>query len=82
MASYKDLTPEQRKEIQAKIKVHTDAAYASIAEACKIADEYGASFSFDVAYGMGGSYQGGPDDGKEDWEDDREIGWFPSSQGC
>lgn len=44
-------------------------AYALIEECQKIAKEAEVCFSFDLAYGMGGTYT-------------PEEGWLPSSQSC
>jgi hypothetical protein len=76
------------KEANAKISKLIAQAEALISEAEAIADETGASFSFSVAYGMGGSYQGRGDKvapegvDVDDWESSNEVGWFPSSQSC
>lgn len=51
-----------------------------IRQAEKIADEHKVSFGFDVAYGMGGTYEGDPELRSTDYGSDE--GWQPSSQGC
>lgn len=48
------------KEARAKIDELTKQAHALIDQAEKVADEHGLHFSFDVAYGMGGSYRPDP----------------------
>jgi len=56
-------------------------AYAAINAAESIADEYKLDFNFSVAYGMGGYYNGDPED-RDDDDDEMNDGWSPSSQGC
>ena len=65
---------EANKEIQALVA----RAYAAIRHAEEIADEHKLSFSFSPAYGMGGRYNGDPDD----WGYDQEDGWRASSHSC
>jgi non-ribosomal peptide synthetase component E (peptide arylation enzyme) len=65
---------EAKKAIEDKIQ----AAYALINEAEEIADKYKLSFGFSVAYGMGGYYDGDPENRSEYSED----GWYASSQSC
>lgn len=74
---------DAKKLIDEKVK----AAYALITEAQVIADEHKLSFSFDVAYGMGGTYLGNPEDRESayrygDYDRDSDDGWRPSSRGC
>lgn len=80
-------------EIQAankKISKLIAEAEAKIKEAEHLADSVGTSFSFSVAYGMGGSYVGkhipveGEEEETEEWEssDEDQEGWYPSSQSC
>lgn len=67
-----------QQEALKQINIHLDAAYACIKEAEKIADEAGVSFSFDLAYGMGGYYTP-PKLADEDYG---EVGWNSSSSRC
>lgn len=67
-----------KEEAQKKIQQHLATARAEIAEACKLADEHKTSFSWDLAYGMGGEYEGNPDLRSEYSED----GWQSSSHSC
>lgn len=58
--------------------------YVAVNEATDYADEHKLSFSLDITYGMGGTYDGD--------EDNRYVpdyvaasdhdGWYPSSQSC
>lgn len=64
-----------KEEANKLISEKINAAYALITEASELADEHKLDFSFDVAYGMGGTYVGDPDK----WQ---EPGWNPSSQSC
>lgn len=59
---------ESKKEALAKIAELTDKAYEMVKEAERIADANEVGFSFDVAYGMGGYYDG------------EEGEWNPSSR--
>ena len=78
---------ERAKTAAADIAKHVDAAYASIAAAEALADEFGIDFSFSVGYGMGGTYRS-KNGNKDDWnsssscwgEDDG--GWVSSSSDC
>ena len=47
-----------KQEAYAKISVLTAEAKAKVKEAEKIADDHGVDFSFNVSYGMGGTYKG------------------------
>lgn len=71
----KSKTPKER------ISTLTSLAYAAIAEAEVIAQEHSLSFSFDLAYGMGGTY-GEPWDASSDEEGNVEYTWMASSQSC
>ncbi|WNM70248.1 hypothetical protein [Myxococcus phage Mx1] len=70
------------------IEVHVSEAYAALEKATKLADEHGLNFSFDPAYGMGGTYHGTKtEEQKKDLEDSGEWyssdeGWVSSSQNC
>ena len=52
------------------------AAYEAIKEAEMMSDESGEEFSFDAAYGMGGTYYPG------DENEDTGNFWYPSSLSC
>ena len=52
-----------------------------IAEAEKIADEYGVQFSFSLEYGMGGTYYPTSTNDDRDWDESNE-GWVSSSNSC
>jgi len=69
-----------REEIEKKL----DEARKLIEEAEAIADEAGVTFSFDLAYGMGGTYY--PDKVAEERgyveEEDLDNGWRASSRSC
>lgn len=71
-------TEEEARAAQAKISAHVTAAYAELAAAQELADKYKLSFDFDVAYGMGGRYEGDPEERRRNSED----GWQTSSQSC
>ncbi len=77
------LTRERRiKDANDKIGALISEAEAKISEAEKIANEAGVTFSFSVAYGMGGTYF--PPKIKEDdeeWEPS-DTGWVSSSAQC
>lgn len=77
------------KAISEKLKQARDL----ITECEEIADEADVIFSFDVAYGMGGTYHPPkkkaerPADADDDWEDSDwessdEDGWVSSSANC
>ena len=71
---------------QGKVAEQIKIAQDAIKEAQRIADEAKISFSFEgPAYGMGGYYEGNPEDRYlEDWQDSDDIsaGWSASSQSC
>lgn len=71
----KDARAEAQKEAQ---RLVADAR-ALLVEAEKIADEFGISFNFSVAYGMGGTYVGCS---KENAESGYDTGWISSSNNC
>lgn len=64
------------KEARKRIDAELATAYAAIGRAQGIADETGLSFSFELCYGAGATYdptaEGDEDDGK----------WLASSQSC
>lgn len=69
---------ENREKALKSISVKTAAAMALIKECEQIAQANDVHFSFDVAYGMGGTFcQGSEYDHTED-----EWGWQASSQSC
>jgi hypothetical protein len=72
-----------QKEAYEQIAKHVEAAHAEIKKAEALADEHGCEFSFDLAYGMGGTYypKVKPDSENEDWESSNE-GWMSSSSMC
>lgn len=79
-------SPEYQKavaELAEMVKLAEDA----LARAEKLADESGLSFSFEPAYGMGGTYYGKGKSAQDspsdpyDWSDD-SWGWYSSSQSC
>lgn len=67
-----------REEANAAISAKVNEAYAALREAKTIADEHLLGFSFSPAYGMGGYYQGNPENRSRYSED----GWVSSSQDC
>jgi hypothetical protein len=75
------MTTLTKEEANAKISEHLAAAYASINEAETLAVEHGLSFSFEVAYGMGGSFSGS-EYGQPGEFGDEFDGWYASSQSC
>lgn len=76
--SKKEYSQEEIQNANDEISKLVDAAYESIANAQKLADKYKLDFSFNLAYGMGGWYNGDED---ERYGDDDE-GWSASSQSC
>ena len=73
-----------KREALKKINEKTNEADKLIEEATEIADQYGISFSFSVAYGMGGVYH--PKKQQDNWEtssfEDDDEGWVSSSEMC
>lgn len=72
---------QAKQEIDKKLK----EAHDLISECENLADQHGLGFSWDLAYGMGGWYQGKPADVPDRDEDDyyeSDYGWQASSQGC
>lgn len=59
-------------------------AYDNIKRAQELADAHGLEFSFDLAYGMGGTYigKGYSERTGNDWYSSNEGEWRPSSQSC
>lgn len=75
-----------KKEAQGKIAEQIKIAQDALKEAARIADEAKVHFNWEgPSYGMGGSYEGDPDDRYlEDWQDSDDVnaGWSASSQSC
>jgi hypothetical protein len=71
-----DTKKMSKQEASAAIAELVQQAYGFINAAEKIADEHELSFSFDIAYGMGGTYD-------PTYEQEYSEGnWHPSSQSC
>ena len=81
MTKYNDADVKKASEA---ISEHVAAAYAAIQEAEKLADEFGLEFSFDLTYGMGGTYIGKnySERAGHDWYSSNEGSWLASSQSC
>lgn len=85
-----------KQEAYAEICKKTAAAHAAIKAAEKLADEFGASFTFKITYGIGGTYTGSNKvrraalakltqeerDALGVSENSDEYGWQSSSQSC
>ena len=75
-----------KKEAQGKIAEQIKIAQDALAEAQRIANEAKVSFSWEgPSYGMGGYYEGDPEDRYiQDWQDSDadDAGWSASSQSC
>lgn len=69
-----------KKEAMKKISALTGEARNLIREAEEIAKEAKVSFSFDVAYGMGGTYV--PEGAEDGYMNNGESGWQASSHSC
>ena len=69
---------EKKKEALRTIAEKTKQAMDLITECERIADEARVSFSFDISYGVGGTYRGDPEERHADFDD----GWHPSSYSC
>jgi hypothetical protein len=80
LEKWEKLSSEEKGKARDEIVSRTRKAMELIREAEKISDESGLSFSFDIAYAMGGTYS--PETKFE--EDDYQSfnGWCPSSVGC
>lgn len=68
-----------KQEAVERIAVLVGAAEENIAEAEKLADEFGLDFGFSPAYGMGGTFYG---EGHPWINGYTEQGWNPSSMSC
>lgn len=84
-------TEKEKKEALEKIEKLKEKALKLISEAEEIATEAGVTFSWDLAYGMGGWFRpkreaGKNEDGEltsdEDYADSDEGGWESSSSNC
>jgi len=71
------MTTLTQEEANAKLTALVEAAYAAVREAEAFADEHKLGFSFDLSYGMGGYYNGDPEEGYGG-----ETGWNASSMSC
>lgn len=77
-----------KKTANEKISVLVKEAKEKIREAEKIATEAGVSFSFSVAYGMGGEFVADPEEiadirRYDSWKfEDGKPAWYASSQSC
>lgn len=74
-----------KEQAKKKIDALVQQAHHIIQEAESIADDWKLSFNFEIAYGMGGRYQG--DIKQRWWESDWGLdpgdqGWLPSSRSC
>jgi hypothetical protein len=63
---------------QEELNVLVKAVYEAVAKAQEYADKHKLSFGLSLAYGMGGWYEGDP----EERNRDHDNGWYASSQGC
>lgn len=63
-----------------KLKSLVDDAYAAVRKAEEYATETGQSFSFNIAYGMGGYFT--PSTSEDYNESYSEAGWSSSSSNC
>lgn len=74
-----------RKEAFQKISELKKEAIGKIDEAKKFADQFGISFNFDLAYGMGGTYYPPSSKRTDDWSASSqfyESGWVSSTSNC
>lgn len=71
-------------DLDKQLDVLVQEAFAALSKATDFADEHKLSFSFDITYGMGGSYDGDTENRYvPDYVDPEDHdGWYPSSQGC
>lgn len=70
-----------QKELQQQLYELVNAAYIALGAATKFAEDNKLSFSFDVSYGMGGTFQGDPEE-RNRYHRNSYNGWFPSSESC
>lgn len=76
-----ELTKQEATAALAKL---VSAVYEAVSAATEFADEHKLSFSLDIAYGMGGSYDGDVENRytPEYVDPEDHDGWYPSSQSC
>lgn len=75
------MTPEEKAKEDISKKIAE--AYKLVREAEALATTHKLSFSWDLAYGMGGTFHGDPEDRYDRYgENEAEAGWSASSQGC
>lgn len=72
------LSDAEYKQRSAELSKKVEAAYAALREATEFADKYHLNFAWYPAYGMGGYYDGDPEERSKYSED----GWYSSSQSC
>lgn len=73
---------KEKQEANKRIAGHVERAYKEIEAAELLAKKYGLEFDFSLAYGMGGTFIGKPEERYVRSEIVHE-GWHPSSQqGC
>jgi hypothetical protein len=70
-----------KEEANAAISALVAEAYALIHSAEAIAAEHQLGFNFDLAYGMGGYFDGKSVGETDEWGQESD-GWHPSSQSC
>lgn len=77
-------TDAERQAASTEISKLVNEAKKLIRKAEKLATENRVDFSFSIAYGMGGYFDGGEDYDPEDYDEDyvHETGWRASSQSC
>lgn len=75
-----------KREALQEIEKLTSEAMALIRKAETLAEEHDVEFSFDLAYGMGGTYAAWDDSWESSDEDaeprKKEYQWYASSQSC
>lgn len=70
----------KEKDIAKQIQEFVNQAYAALKAAEDLAKEHGSDFSFNPAYGMGGTFFG--TEFIDNWGDVYPNGWQSSSQSC
>lgn len=76
------MSDQARRDANAEISKKLDQARQLLKECQALADQHALSFSFNPAYGMGGTYYG---KGNEEWSsssDGSEGEWVSSSSQC
>lgn len=71
---------KEKQEASKRIAGHVEKAYKEIEAAELLAKKFGLEFDFSVAYGMGGTFIGKPEERYV--RDELREGWYPSSQSC